>query len=126
MITGKGIYDDGPGGLSDGYRAFVLDASSLTAVPPLVPGDVNLDGVVDIFDVNLVSAHWGESGPVGDANGDGVVNIFDVNLISNNWSTPGGGASAVPEPATLTPMLIALLGVAYLRWWRRRTSTRGT
>ena len=29
LITGQGIYDDGPGGLSDGYRAFVLDASSL-------------------------------------------------------------------------------------------------
>jgi probable HAF family extracellular repeat protein len=33
LITGVGAYDDGPGGLSDGLRAFVLDASSLVAVP---------------------------------------------------------------------------------------------
>ena len=43
---------------------------------------MNLDGTVNIFDINLVSAHWGEAGPAGDANGDGVVNIFDINLIS--------------------------------------------
>ncbi len=64
-----------------------------------VPGDVNFDGLVNIFDVNLVSAHWGEGGPAGDANGDLMVDIFDINLISANWH-PGGGA-AVPEPAAI-------------------------
>lgn len=33
LITGEGFYDDGPGGLSDGPRAFLLDASSLLVVP---------------------------------------------------------------------------------------------
>src|SRR5262249_32277659 len=33
LITGFGIYNDGPGGLSDGRRAFLLDASSLLTVP---------------------------------------------------------------------------------------------
>ena len=33
LITGWGHYDDGPNGLSDGLRAFVLDASSLVVVP---------------------------------------------------------------------------------------------
>jgi probable HAF family extracellular repeat protein len=33
LITGEGFYDDGPAGLTDGIRAYVLDASSLTAVP---------------------------------------------------------------------------------------------
>ena len=33
LITGSGYYDDGPGGLSDGSRAFVLDASSLVPEP---------------------------------------------------------------------------------------------
>ncbi len=54
--------------------------------------DVNQDGMVDIFDINLVSAHWGEAGPAGDANSDGAVDIFDINLISASWGTlPGGG-----------------------------------
>jgi probable HAF family extracellular repeat protein len=33
LITGEGIYNDGPGGLTDGTRAYVIDASSLTHVP---------------------------------------------------------------------------------------------
>jgi len=33
-ITGDGIYNDGPGGLSDGYRAFLLDASALVVPEP--------------------------------------------------------------------------------------------
>lgn len=74
-----------------------------------IPGDVNFDGVVNIFDVNFVSTHWGESGPKGDANGDGVVDIFDVNLISANWTAEHGSA-AVPEPSTVALALIAVTG----------------
>jgi probable HAF family extracellular repeat protein len=33
IVTGGGIYNDGPGGLSDGTRAFILDASSLVPEP---------------------------------------------------------------------------------------------
>lgn len=33
LITGAGLYDDGPGGLSDGYCAFVLDAHALVPEP---------------------------------------------------------------------------------------------
>jgi hypothetical protein len=66
-----------------------------------IPGDVNADEVVNIFDINGVSSNWGGVGPGGDANGDGTVNIFDINLISSNWNQTGGGSStAVPEPAS--------------------------
>jgi len=71
-------------------------------------GDVNLDGIVNIFDVNTVSTYWNTAGPAGDANGDDIVNIFDINLISASW-TPTDGATAVPEPATL--MLAAMAGL---------------
>ena len=83
-----------------------------------IPGDVNLDGVVNIFDINLVSAHWGETGPVGDVNGDTVVNIFDINLISANW-TVGGGGTAVPEPSSIVLALLAGAGLAVARFRRR-------
>jgi probable HAF family extracellular repeat protein len=33
LITGFGIYNDGAGGLSDGERAYILDASTLVGVP---------------------------------------------------------------------------------------------
>ena len=74
---------------------------------------MNGDGVVDIFDINLVSANWGTpGGPTGDANGDGNVDIFDINLISANW-TPApapGGAAAVPEPSSVILATLGLLG----------------
>ena len=64
------------------------------------PGDLNFDGIVNIFDINLISSHWGQTGPDGDANGDKIVNIFDINLISANW-TASSPASAVPEPTSV-------------------------
>jgi Concanavalin A-like lectin/glucanases superfamily/Dockerin type I domain len=81
-----------------------------------VPGDVNFDGVVNIFDVNVVSAHWNEAGPAGDANSDGVVDIFDINLISSHWTA--GGSAAVPEPASF--LLAAMTGCGCLCLWRSR------
>ena len=69
---------------------------------PAVSGDINLDGVVNMYDINTVSSNWDTDGPQGDANGDGIVNIFDINAISANWgATDPGGAQAVPEPASL-------------------------
>jgi hypothetical protein len=74
------------------------------------PADVNHDGAVDIFDINLVSAHWGESGPEGDANGDGIVDIFDINLISTNWGAAlPGGTRTVPEPGAWTMAVLGML-----------------
>jgi hypothetical protein len=75
-------------------------------------GDANFDGLVDIFDVNLVSAHWGESGPTGDVNGDGAVDIFDINSISANWTAnAGSGSAAVPEPSTVVLVFVGALSL---------------
>jgi len=90
----------------------------------LVPGDVNFDGAVNIFDVNLVSSHWDETGPTGDANGDHAVNIFDVNLIASNW-TETSDFAAVPEPTTAILAVIgATIGVGIIRRRHRVRSHR--
>lgn len=82
-----------------------------------VPGDLNLDGVVNIFDVNIVSAHWGQSGTAGDANGDGTVNIFDVNFVSAHWTSGSGSSPPVPEPGTWTLVCGALVVWLVSRKW---------
>ncbi len=92
-------------------------------------GDANHDGIVDIFDINLVSANWNPAGPVaafapGNINHDTVVDIFDINQISSNWAhvaTNGGPAhaQAVPEPSTLVIALLGLAGVVGYRRCRR-------
>ena len=45
------------------------------------PADVTGDGSVDLADLNLVLANFGQSTDAGDANGDGVVDLTDLNAI---------------------------------------------
>ena len=55
-----------------------------------IPGDVNGDRIVDIFDIGTLSAHWYPGPPIGslgydancDVNHDGAVDIFDIGLAS--------------------------------------------
>ncbi len=93
----------------------LVEATAQTAVP----GDVNLDGIVNGQDIAVVASHWlhtqaGGSGP-GDANGDGIVNGQDIALIASNWlhtfggGGAGGGGAAVPEPSSV---ILLLLGAA--------------
>ncbi|MGD8506502.1 MAG: ABC transporter substrate-binding protein [Candidatus Bathyarchaeota archaeon] len=58
-----------------------------------IPGDVNGDRIVDIFDIGYISAHWYPGPPIGplgytanaDINNDGAVDIFDIGITSAHW-----------------------------------------
>ncbi len=58
-----------------------------------IPGDVNGDRIVDIFDIGFISSHWYPGPPIGpsgyhpnaDINGDGAIDIFDIGITSANW-----------------------------------------
>lgn len=125
-LTGK--FADATDATTHGYSVVYGD-TELTLDE--LDGDSNHDGVVNIFDINLVSSNWNPTGPVdafspGNVNHDGVVNIFDINMISSNWNTTttNGTAAAVqpvPEPSTL---VIALLGLAGILAYRRPRSAR--
>ncbi|MFU8829094.1 MAG: GC-type dockerin domain-anchored protein [Phycisphaerales bacterium] len=45
------------------------------------PEDVTGDGVVDLADLNLVLANFGQTTSEGDTNGDGVVDLADLNTV---------------------------------------------
>lgn len=103
--------------------------NQILTINPL-PGDVNLDFAVNIFDINLISAHWGGPGPEGDANHDGIVNIFDINMVSANWTVTSAavsgsavGVSPLPEPATAALLAAGLLAITPL-WIRGRVAKR--
>jgi len=49
------------------------------------PGDVTGDGTVNLADLNLVLANFGQQTSDGDATGDGVVNLADLNLVLANF-----------------------------------------
>jgi hypothetical protein len=58
------------------------------ANPPALPGDLNFDGVVNIFDYNIFLQHFGvteDCQNVADLNGDCNVNIFDYNVLLQNF-----------------------------------------
>ena len=64
----------------------------------LLTGDVNRDGVVNIFDLISVAQQLGNrvsADSPEDINGDGVVNIFDLTLVAQ-----GIGGAAAPAVAT--------------------------
>jgi hypothetical protein len=87
-------------------------------LPPVMLGDVNLDGVVNGLDVDpfvgLVTG--GVFQPEGDMNEDGVVNGLDVDPFVAAV-VGGGGAQAVPEPSSWIMLIVGglLLGCAARR-----------
>lgn len=56
-------------------------------------GDANNDGMIDIFDIGTLNAHWYPGPPTGtlnydsscDFNNDEAVDIFDIGILSVNW-----------------------------------------
>jgi hypothetical protein len=73
--------------LADAIDNIEIDAFS--DVSPRLPGDVNLDGSVNVIDLLAVISSWGvpvPGGPPADFNNDGVVNVIDLLAVINNWA----------------------------------------
>ena len=62
-----------------------------TAADPGTPGDLNGDGVVDLADLAILLAHYGETSGIsyadGDLDGDGDVDLGDLALLLANYET---------------------------------------
>jgi choice-of-anchor B domain-containing protein len=64
----------------DGFRV-----SYFACEDPAVPGDANGDGSVDLTDLNLVLANFGQAVTEGDVTGDGSVDLADLNLVLSQF-----------------------------------------
>ena len=71
----------------------------------VIPGDLDNDGDVDIFDYNLLVENFGasECGNLADISEDCSVNIFDYNIIVENFgkTDPGPG----PDPGSFAALV---------------------
>jgi hypothetical protein len=105
-----------PNVAGDTYFANLSESllSMADAQAPKLPGDANLDGVVDSKDFVSLADHFGQSGSylaIGDFNGDGVTNALDFNILASHYGQTLQSASALaPEPDLgLIPLAILAL-----------------
>ena len=100
---------------SDGTRWEATTQNGAVTIPPEpveeIVGDINRDGVVDILDLTIVGARFGQRGQNrADLNGDGLVDIVDLVLVASEF----GGEAAAPS---LYPQALELLTAADVRQW---------
>jgi hypothetical protein len=79
-------------------------------------GDANYDGKVDINDLTVVLANYGQTGMTwssGDFIGDGKVDINDLTIVLANYGATisSAGIQGVPEPSALVLIVVGMLGL---------------
>jgi formylglycine-generating enzyme len=113
-------------GLTLGWRN---DGAGNIIVMPTYAGDFNLDGSVNLDDLEIWedNAGIGSIWQLGDANYDGAIDLADLDLLKANMGRAaiafdGCAASAgqVPEPSVVFLMATGIAGILTIRWMNRR------
>jgi hypothetical protein len=92
-----------------GYNANQALIDSFSA-EVLLKGDANFDRHVDVVDLGVLATNYGLTGKAwqaGDFNGDGSVDVVDLGLLATSYGGSYSAADVVPEPATLSLMVLA-------------------
>ena len=81
----------GPTDVGWNYGGWNIDDVELTSLLPVIVGDLDQDGHVDVTDLLILAGSWakttGEAGfnAAYDLNNDGSVNLVDLLILGNNW-----------------------------------------
>ena len=91
---------------TDGTRWEATTQNGTVIIPPEpaeeAVGDINRDGVVDILDLTIVGARYGQRGPnSADLNGDHLVDIVDLVLVAAAFSDEAAAPSVQPQALEL-------------------------
>jgi hypothetical protein len=87
------------------------------------PGDVDLSGVVDEADLEILKLSYKQSGgwAQGDLNLDGKVDFADYTVLARNWGGTGEVPVLIPEPGVSTVLALGLVGFLSRRKARQST-----
>ncbi len=96
----SGSYQNETGSDGMGDYPYVIGTNNRDYYPLMspilpVPGDINKDGIVDIFDCVIVALAFGSKpgdtnwNPVADINSDNLVDIFDIVVVALHFSEIG-------------------------------------
>jgi hypothetical protein len=113
------IMNDGVNAGGNPQSAFFDDLSLTLAGAPANDADFNNDGIVDGKDFLIWQRGFGTgvgaTNGIGDANGDGAVNTADLTVWKDRFGQPSAitVAQAVPEPAALAVVCVALPFIGY-------------
>lgn len=83
----------------DGFFAEVI-----SILPPVLAGDTNGDGVVNLVDFNYLKNTFGSDDPFADFNKDGRVDLSDFAILKENFGA--STAASVPEPSTTVLLIV--------------------
>jgi len=81
---------------------------------PPIPGDANLDDVVNLADFTILKANYGVSPAEwtdGDFNDDDIVNLADFTIQKAHYGESRSTSSLLPEPATISVLALAAMGL---------------
>jgi hypothetical protein len=98
----------------DGFHGMLAPAAGLR-------GDYSGNGLVEQADLDLVLSHWGQATPplpdgwVNDPPDD-LIDQGELDRVLSNWGARGLGSVAVPEPASVS---LLLLGCGMLTVWTK-------
>ncbi|MBM7619661.1 subtilisin family serine protease [Bacillus tianshenii] len=85
-------------GFPDDQGNVIAQWNSELNVVEMTPGDVNDDGVIDIYDALLIEEHWGTNYRSADINFDQSVNGTDMQYVVDNYLLVNKTAVNPPEP----------------------------
>ncbi len=86
--------------------------------PPGNPADLNTDGFVDGLDLGILLGNFEQNADPsgGELNGTDPVDGLDLGILLGAWNPPSElSASSVPEPGTISLVLLALAGLTTAR-----------
>ena len=91
---------------------------------PYLRGDANLDGAVNVADLNALALNWRQTGKVWSQGGffpDGLISSADLMNLALNWQREIPLAAAtVPEPMSFLMLFVGTIGVYQLTRRHRR------